>query len=384
MRIALLPSAFAPQVGGVEVLTAQLAKSLVSAGHEVEVWAPASSPGERSSPDDVDGLRVRRFTFHAPRGSIPALLRWMWRAPQTVLALRNAARSFRPDVLHVQCFGPNGFYAVLLSVLTGIPLAVTLQGETFMDDHDIYARSLFLRTGLRLGLTRARAVTGCSQFTLDDSVARFHLDSAKARVIFNGVDLDTTDQGGYRPPFGRFVFGLGRVVHRKGFDLLIDAWSSIAAAHPDVGLVVGGAGPELATLESLVRARGLERNVALAGRMSRGDVGAAMRAAEVFVMPSRIEAFGIVVLEAWRAGTPAVASSNGGAGEFIEDDVTGLLVDPCDTASLARCIDRLLSDPPLRARLAAAGAERVAAFSWSEIRPQYDDVYAETVAAGRS
>jgi glycogen synthase len=384
MRIALLPSAFAPHVGGVEILTAQLAKSLIAAGHEVEVWAPAVSPAERRSPDDVDGLRVRRFSFYAPRGSITALLRWMSRAPRTVLALRDAARSFRPEVLHVQCFGANGFYAVILSAVTGIPLAVTLQGETFMDDHDIFERSVFLRTALRLGLTRARVVTGCSQFTLDDSIARFRLDSRKARVIFNGVDVDDPDHYRYRSPFDRFVFALGRVVHRKGFDLLIDAWSSIAAVHPDVGLVLGGMGPELATLESLVCARGLDRNVALAGRMSRREVGAAMRAAEVFVMPSRIEAFGIVILEAWRAETPAVASSNGGAREFVEDNVTGLLVDPCDTASLARCIDRLLDDPPLRARLAAAAAERVAAFSWSEIRCQYHDVYVEIAAARRS
>src|SRR5581483_2777049 len=119
MRIVLLPSAFAPQVGGVEILTAQLAKSLVTAGHETEVWAPTPSLGQPGSPECVDGLRVRRFAFHAPRGSLPALLRWMWRAPRTIMALRNAARAFRPDVLHVQCFGPNGFYAAMLSMVTG-------------------------------------------------------------------------------------------------------------------------------------------------------------------------------------------------------------------------------------------------------------------------
>ena len=152
MRIALLPSAYAPQVGGVEILTAQLAKSLVEAGHEAEVWAPAPSVADGRCADCIDGLRVRRFSYHAPRGSLTPMLQWTLRAPSTVLALRSAARSFRPDVLHVQCFGVNGFYATVLSIVTGIPLAVTLQGETFMDDHDIYARSIFLRTGLRLGL----------------------------------------------------------------------------------------------------------------------------------------------------------------------------------------------------------------------------------------
>jgi glycogen synthase len=380
VRIALLPSAFAPQVGGVEILTAQLAKSLVEAGHEAEIWAPAVSSSTEASPlETIDGLPVRRFAFHAPRGSLPALLQWTPRAPLTVLALRNAARLFRPDVLHVQCFGVNGVYAASLSLANGVPLVVTLQGETFMDDHDIYGHSLFMRTGLRLGLARARVVTGCSQFTLEDSVARFSLDKRKARVIFNGVDLDEVGEFRYQPPFDRFVLALGRVVHRKGFDLLIEAWSRIAAAHPDVGLVVGGTGPELPALQSLVRAHRLERNVHLAGPMSRTDVAAAMRAAEVFAMPSRIEAFGIVLLEAWRAGTPAVASSNGGASEFIDDGITGLLVDPCDTPSLARGIDRLLGDAALRARIASAAARKVAAFSWSEVRRQYEHVYEAAV-----
>jgi len=292
----------------------------------------------------------------------------------------GALRRFRPDVLHVQCFAANGVYATALSGLGGVPLVVTLQGETFMDDSAIYDDSIFLRTGLRMGLRRARAVTGCSQFTLDDAIERFRLDRRKARVIFNGVDLGETWDRRAKRPFERFVLALGRVEHRKGFDLLLEAWELIAERHSAVGLVLAGTGPDLPRLRALVAERGLETRVHFAGAVSRAEVAAMMDEAEVFVMPSRVEAFGIVTLEAWRARTPAVVTANGGTTEFVDDGVTGLVVDPTDTVALADAIENLLADTDLRRQLTIAADEKLREFEWSEIRKQYEQVYEEVVS----
>jgi glycosyltransferase involved in cell wall biosynthesis len=288
--------------------------------------------------------------------------------------MRSALRESRPDLLHVQCFGINGVYATALSTIAGVPLIVTLQGETFMDDHDIYARSSFLRAGLRLGVRRARAVTACSRFTLDDATERFGLPRRKSQVVFNGVDLDEAEKSA-QPPAQRFIFGLGRVVYRKGFDLLVEAWAMIAEDHRDVTLVLAGAGPELSSLESLVVKKGLTQRVQFVGPLSRADVAATMSGAEVFVMPSRVEAFGMVTLEAWRAGTPVIVSANGGAPEFVDDGVTGLVVDPTDTSALAGALARLLTDERLRTELASTAAERLPDFQWSAIGRQYERVY---------
>ena len=380
MRVALLPSAFAPHIGGVEVLTDGLARSLERTGHEVEVWTSRSPNDALPDIQLVDGLRVRRFVFDAPRAAPRAALEWPARAGSSLARMRKAVRAFQPDLLHVQCFGVNGVYATLLSYAQGIPLVVTLQGETFMDDHDLYAESLFLRTGLRLGLRRARRVTGCSLFTLEDATNKFGLDGGKAQVVFNGVDLDDAEASAPTVPFERFVFSLGRIVHRKGFDLLVEAWGRIAERHPEVGLVVAGHGPELPYLRSLVGERHLGDRVLLAGPMSRADVAGMMKRADIFVMPSRIEAFGIVVLEAWRAGTPAVVTANGGTSEFVEDGVTGLVVNPNDTASLGDAVSRLLADSDLRTCLASAALERLSSFGWSEISQQYEHVYEEVVS----
>jgi glycogen synthase len=375
VNVALLPSAYAPAVGGVEVLTDRLAHHLLAHGHEVEVWT-ARSAGDALPPDEVlDGLRVRRFVFTLPPAQLRALAVAPLPAAKTLVRLRGAVREFRPEVLHVQGFSGNGAYAAALSCVTGVPLIVTLQGETVMDDHDIYERSVALRTALRAGLRRAAAVTACSRFVLEDARKRFGLDVAKAEVIFNGVDLEETPPSPVELPFDRYVLGLGRVVHKKGFDLLLEAFRLLAADLPEVGLVIAGDGVERDPLRRRAIEMGLAARTAFPGRLSRGEVAYVMEGAEVFVMPSRVEPFGMVVLESWRAGVPVVVSSHGGASEFVVDGVSGRVVDPQHPSALADAIASLLTTAPLRARFVDEGRKVLGRFSWHVLAEQYEQVY---------
>lgn len=378
----MLPSAYAPAVGGVEVLTARLAHQLLRRGHEVEVWTGRSEGDALSETELIDGIRVRRFTFTMPRAAPSSVVRFPTAALATVRRMRSAAAEFRPNILHVQCFSGNGVYATFLSRLTGTPLIVTLQGETVMDDHDIYQHSATLRLMLRLGLRRAASVTACSAFTLRDAVTRFGLDAAKSEVIFNGVDLEEIDSAEGEVPFDRYVLGLGRIVPKKGFDLLLEAFAGVSDLHPDVGLVIAGEGTERDRLQSRALELGLAERVLLPGRLNRHDVVSVMRGAEVFVMPSRVEPFGIVALEAWRAGVPIIVSSRGGAREFVEDGVSGLVVDPLDPTSLQAAIDSLLASKMLSSGLAAAGCTEVRRFEWARISDQYDALYRSVVEGG--
>ena len=105
-----------------------------------------------------------------------------------------------------------------------------------------------------------------------------------------------------------------------------------------------------------------------------------MAGARVFVMPSRLEPFGIVVLEAWRAGTAVVATDHGGRPEFVRDGEDGLLVDPFDTAAVADVLGRVLTDDRLRRSIAAAGRARVEAFAWPRVAEAYRAVYRSVLA----
>jgi glycosyltransferase involved in cell wall biosynthesis len=100
-----------------------------------------------------------------------------------------------------------------------------------------------------------------------------------------------------------------------------------------------------------------------------------MAGATAFIMPSRLEPFGIVILEGWRAGVAVVATNRGGPPEFVEDGTTGVLVDPFDTDQFAAALQALLDDPSRRSAIASAGHERVRAFDWPVITEQYRRIY---------
>jgi glycogen(starch) synthase len=382
MRVALLPSDFWPAVGGVEELTRRLAEALIEAGDSVEIWAPLDRRRPLAPRETWCGLEVRRFPMPLPPRALGPVARMAPGMARGLRQLRKAVADYKPDVLHVQCFGPNGAYATAVSQLTGVPLVITLQGETVMDDHDIFERSALMRAALRWGFRRAAAVTACSAFTLADA-RRFGLAEGAGKVVYNGVRLDEGDgaggdDGGDLPavPFGRYVLALGRVVEKKGFDLLLLAFAKLERG-PELGLVIGGEGDALGSLRQLAGELGISESVYFPGRLGRSAVGHLMRAADVFVMPSRLEPFGIVVLEAWREGTAVIATTRGGPAEFVRGGVDGLLVDPSDTDALAAAIGGLLDDASRRASLAEKGHQKAQGFSWRVIAHEYREIYAQ-------
>jgi glycogen(starch) synthase len=370
-------------MGGVEELTRHLALALIAAGDEVEVWAGNPDDREPETVELLDGIVVRRFPMPLPATNWAALSHVASTGPRTMRALRRAAALFRPDLLHVQCFGPNGAYATGLARITGLPLVVTLQGETQMDDGDLFNVSQVMRTSLRAGLRTAAAVTACSAYSLDDAVTRFGLPPGSGVVIPNGVSLDGSRLADPGPDAGPlavlgdapYVLALGRVVEKKGFDLLLAGYAAMDPADRTADLAIGGTGPALEQLESQAEESGIGDRVHFLGRLTREQVETAMAGAEIFVMPSRLEPFGIVVLEGWRAGTAVVATSRGGPPEYVRDGVDGILVDPFDKVAVAEVLGRLLSDTDLRRSIAIAGRARVAEFAWPVVAGRYRELY---------
>jgi len=378
-RIALISSSYAPYVGGVEEHVRQLARQLVAAGHVVEVWTV--DRGEHLGVRELDGVLVRYLPTPLPSRSLrgvgaftvafgPAWRRWA-----------TAVREFRPHVLHVHCFGPNGQYALALHRRFGVPLVLTSHGETVADDRGVFRSSALLRSGLRRAVARAAAVTAPSEFVLANLRTSYGLSGGE--VVPNGVDLDirsdATATKTDAAPNG-YLLSVGRLGAMKGFDLLIEAFAD-AGLDAGIRLVIGGDGPERDALEALVDQRGVRSRVEFAGRLDAQGVADTMGGALAVVVPSRMEAFGIVALEAWRSGTALVMTNRGGAAEFVRDGVDGLLVDPLDTAALAKAMRRVTEDAGLRHSLAEAGRRRVTEFTWSSVAQQYERIYDRAVAA---
>ncbi len=287
--------------------------------------------------------------------------------------------AFRPTLLHVQCFGPNGVYALGLSRRFGIPLAVSSHGETFMDEDDVFGQSALLRSALRAGISRAVFVSGCSEYALAD--LRSHFGLVGGHVVFNGVAAaDWSDATSAARPAHPTVLAVGRLVRVKGIDLLLNAFAMAASLPPETRLVVGGDGPERRALEACAERLGISDRVRFLGRLDPDAVSRAMAEASLLVVPSRVEAFGIVVLEGWRARLPVVATKHGGPPEFLTHLRDGYLIDPDDPSTIVRALEVLLGDPALATRLGAAGAERVMAFTWAATVDAYERLYREHVA----
>jgi glycosyltransferase involved in cell wall biosynthesis len=378
-RVALVSSSYAPHVGGVEEHVRQVARELHEAGSAVEVWTVDRGTG--SAVREVDGISVRYLPTPLPSGSLGGVGRFLRRFPSAWRSWVGAHRAFRPDVIHVHCFGPNGVYALAVHRRFRTPLVVTSHGETVADDNAVFERSALLRTGLRRSLAVARHVTAPSQFVLDELRANFGL--AGGDVVPNGVDLSIPGDPARTAFSGRYLLAVGRLGRVKGFDLLVDAFAG-SDLDPDVRLVIVGDGPERERLEALVAERDAGHRIVLAGRLDPAAVADAMAGAVAVVVPSRLEAFGIVALEAWRSGAPLVMTDRGGAPGFVRDGVDGILVDPLDPAALRSEMARAVADDALRSRLVAAGREHVREFTWRRVAEAYEAVYAAAVArAGR-
>jgi phosphatidyl-myo-inositol dimannoside synthase len=158
-------------------------------------------------------------------------------------------------------------------------------------------------------------------------------------------------------PFALIVGRLAGSERYKGHDVLLDLWPKIRDAVPDARLVVAGDGDDRARLEA--KAAALGPPVRFLGRVSDQTLDALYRDCAFFVMPSRDEGFGLVFLEAMRAGKACIGGA-GAAAEVIEDGVTGLVVDATDEGEIEKAVVRLFLEPETRARMGGAGAERVA------------------------
>jgi glycosyltransferase involved in cell wall biosynthesis len=249
-----------------------------------------------------------------------------------------------------------------------------------------------------------------SRRVLDDASAIICLSEAERRTIAkrhpgvrvelipNGVDFTRFSEGNGQefrrrhgvPAQARVLLLVGRVDPQKNQALALWLLGALEQRHPDVHLVLAGptTSPAYAAgLEAEMRARGQRRRVTWLSDLGHAtqDLVNAYHAADVCLVPSRHEPFGIVVLEAWAAGRPVVASRIGGIPGFVEHGVTAMLVDPDDERGWLEQVDAVLTSPTRAAVLAAAGRRRAEAdFDWNRVTDRVIGLYQDSIAAHAS
>lgn len=354
MRILHLGKYYAPQRGGIERHTQALAEACVQAGDAVAVLVHRAPGKWRGSREEIAGVEVRRAGCIAAPVYTPL-------SPAFPFELARALREFAPDVLHLHLPNPSCFAALASPAARRRPWIVHWHADVPADAPDWRLRLgyRFYRPFEQAVLARATTIIATSQPYFEASRA---LQPWRSKVRIVPLGIDAKSAGVARPESwpvtnGMRLLAVGRLGRYKGFDVLIEALASMA----DASLMLVGDGECAHELRALALARGVERRIAFAGDIDDAMLEAAYAGADAFVLPSldRGEAFGLVLLEAMRAGLPVVASAipGSGVGFVVADGDSGLLVEPGDPGALAATLARL-RDPALRARLGAAGRER--------------------------
>ena len=161
------------------------------------------------------------------------------------------------------------------------------------------------------------------------------------------------------------------------------AFALVRNALPDVRMTVAGSGPERAALELLSRELGIEKDVMFCGTRDRDEMAALYRSATVVLNPSRVDNMPNSVLEAMASGVPVVSTNVGGVPFILRDDVTGLMVPAGDPQAMADAVLRLLGNPEIASRIAAAATRDVQQYAWAHVRQRWADVYRDATAGGR-
>jgi glycosyltransferase involved in cell wall biosynthesis len=354
MRILHVGKYYAPQRGGIERHTQALAEYCAGHGDTVAALVHQPPGAWRSSRETIHGVDIRRVGCLAAPVYTPI-------SPAFPLLLARALREFAPQVLHLHLPNPSCFAALALPAARRLPWIVHWHADVPPDSPDWR-----LRFGYRVYrpfeqalLAHAKAIIATSQPYFDASVALAPW-RAKTRMIALGVDdapAATRDPSAWPDTHGLRLLAVGRLGRYKGFDVLIDA----LASRPDDSLLLVGDGECADELRARAQANGVADRVRFAGEIDDARLASAYASADVFVLPSldRGEAFGLVLLEAMRAGLPVVASAipGSGVGSVVADGETGWLVPPGDAPALAAALARF-EDAALRERFGVQGRAR--------------------------
>lgn len=227
------------------------------------------------------------------------------------------------------------------------------------------------------GFDEADAVICVSRYTADVLAARYDVDPSKIRVVHNAPPEETPPRrrGGRRRIPEPVVLFLGRVTYQKGPEVFLEAASLVLRRRKDVKFVVAGSGDLLHRTIERGAELGLARRLHFTGFLRGGEVDRAWREADLYVLPSVSEPFGIAPLEAVRAGVPVLVSSRSGVAEVLP---SAPRFDPWDVADLARKIVALLGDAALRRRVVARSRRDAAKLHWNaqaaKVRAVYEEV----------
>lgn len=214
---------------------------------------------------------------------------------------------------------------------------------------------VFVHQCERVTLRRLDAIIANSQYTYKAIQQAYGLDSRRMFKCPKAIDLSLFNEVSHIDPLGELVLFVGSNMQRKGLRTLIQAAPRVLSVRPKVRFIIVGRDANLPRIRSLCHQLGVAEHFEFAGLVAHAELLNLYRQARLLVMPSLMEAFGMVFLEAMASGIPVIGSKVGGIPELIQHQENGLLVEADNPSELAVTLLAVLSDPELAARIGAHG-----------------------------
>jgi glycogen synthase len=386
MRVCFVSRRFFPTISGMSVYAANLLKELVAAGHDVTMVSQyrGDELGVRvyggGPPPEVPGVRVlgREALGEQDGGNFE-------RDIDDMVATVAAEHRRRPfDVLHAQYGYPTGWAALLAGRELGVPVVVSIQGG---DGHWVGSCCETHKLAMQRVLDHADEVLiGCESFARE---VHERLGTAMERFTYVPGAVDTSrfrPREGWRPGDASDPPALlyhGRVDRRKGALDLLDACAVLRGRGVPFRLIVSGIGPDHDECRDRIPALGLAGVATMRGYVAYEDVPTVYHEGDIFVSPTYAEGFSNTILEAMASGLPTASCYAVGVVDCLRDGENGLLTQPGDVPALADALQRLLTDAPLRERLAGVALEECRrVYSWQAVGRQIMDAYGRVAGRG--
>lgn len=297
------------------------------------------------------------------------------------------------DLIHAHWVVPSGTMALPARWLSGLPLVVSLHGsDVFLSE-----RGSSFRKAAGMAFRRAAGITACS----DDLAERSRrLGAIESPItIPYGVSADLfspSPEAASRlraklglPTRSPVVVAVGRLVHKKGFEVLVEATPHVANRHPDLNVVIAGEGDLKQALEARAGDLGVGDKIRFAGNVSRDELPDYYALASVVAVPSirddagNVDGLPNVLLEAMASGAPLVASAVAGIPQAVRGGKDGLLVAERDPEALAAAIIELLDSPEQMEKLGSSARSRAREhFDWTRVGERFENVFRSVTGAG--
>src|SRR5215211_1681018 len=384
MRALILSWEYPPLIeGGLARHVRKLSENLVAQGTEVHVLARGreESPAE----EELEGVVVHRVREPERPRDLGEFVTWIERMNADMLAVGvEVGDREQFDVVH----GHDWLVASAgdhLAKRFRCPLVVTIHATEYgrhqgwVDKHP----QSYIDGVERWMANRAERVVTCSSYMREHVADIYGLEESRIAVIPNGIDpselipVDDLDalRSHFAKPEERLVLLVGRLVYEKGFQLALEALPGLIERVGNVRYLVAGSGTAEGELREQAGELGLDEHGTFLGWIGDDVLHSLYRIADLTVVPSIYEPFGLVALEAMASGCPCLVADTGGLREVVPNEDVGLRFRSRDPVSLGQMAERLLTDVELRDRLVAEASEHVLSFDWADVARQVARIY---------